>query len=184
VQGFRIDLAWADADWANQALKTLAEVSEALGKTPAVILDTSGPEIRVYNTAKACLSKENAVAQGVAFEAGSDVSLCRGGGVSISSAEVHLDCSRTFTELAIEVGAVLHISSYLAAGVPSPPLCRQRYPLRECTHVVPSQVFLAEKCNALFLDISRSDENVKIYEYWNCMFELGCRYKLSSSEHS
>ena len=54
VQGFRIDLAWADQEWADKALNTLYEVSEAAGKTPAVILDTSGPEIRVCNTAKAC----------------------------------------------------------------------------------------------------------------------------------
>jgi pyruvate kinase len=119
VQGFRIDLAWADEEWADQALTTLAEVSETLGKTPAVILDTSGPEIRVYNTAKACLRKENAVAspEGVKFEEGNDVMLCRGAHVAISSTEVPVDCSKTFTELAIEVGSVLHISSYLAAGM-------------------------------------------------------------------
>lgn len=86
--------------------------------TPAVILDTSGPEIRVCNTAKACLRKENYAAspEGVTFEAGSDVMLCRGGDVAMSPTEVPVDCSKTFTELAIEVGAILYISSYLSAG--------------------------------------------------------------------
>lgn len=118
-QGFRIDLAWADETWADKTLQTLSEVSEATGKTPAVILDSSGPEIRVRDTAKACLRKENGagVLNGVTFEEGSNVMLCRGADVAMSPSEVPVDCSKTFTELAIEVGAVLYISSYLSAGV-------------------------------------------------------------------
>jgi pyruvate kinase len=120
MQGIRIDLAWADAEWAARVLRTLSDVSLSVGCLPAVILDTSGPEIRVRNTATACLPKPGAAPPpDVKFEAGSDVTLVRGPGEQLSSSTVPVDCSKTFTELAVEESTVLYISSYLSAGAHS-----------------------------------------------------------------